>query len=161
MKPLNLELVICEESNNSEIQLYIGYKPGRENVQYVDQEKKSMDIVDFEKLNMLDAHDKIRSGQSICITINVKHKSRLNKCFKRCYVLNSFLIKRTRIKMVWYYIYGLYVSIINVCLTSNHPNLEHALNVYMISLPYVKSIQGDSIGNDLFKVTLIAKLPPL
>ena len=112
-----------------------------------------MNIIDFEKLDMLEARDLIRSRNSVYILINEKHKSRIKACCKRVDRLERLLRNRTRIKMVWYYIYMLYVSITNTLLTSSHDNLDHALNVYMISWGDIKKFRGEPVGNQHYKVT--------
>ena len=112
-----------------------------------------MNTRDFEKLDMLEARDLIRSRSSVYILISEKYKSRIKACCKRVDRLERLLRKRTRMKMAWYYIYMLYVSITNTLLTLNHDKLDHALNVYMVSWGYIKRIHGEPIENQLYKVT--------
>ena len=116
-----------------------------------------MDSVDYKSLGIIESRNLILSNKDIHISISEKHKSRFKACCIRGDRLERLLRNRTRIKTTWYCIYMVYVSIINTLLTINHSTLAHAVNVYMASWGNIKKINGESIGNKLFRITYIGR----
>lgn len=112
-----------------------------------------MNCADFEQIDMLEAKDLLLKEGSISIVIEEKYKSRFKSCCKRIDRLERLLRSNSTIKMAWYYIYSVYVSIINTFLTLNCNPLDHAIDVYMVSWKNIGNLHGESIGNGKFKIT--------
>ena len=78
--------------------------------------------------------------------INRSHK--LEVLFKR---------KRTILNTIKVYIYGVYVGILQITLTSSNKNLSNAVNIYKVICEHISGIDGKDISDKEMMVTYIGK----
>ena len=90
--------------------------------------------------------------------IERKHKKRFRNLIERLRKLETlFQSNRTILNKVKINIYGIYVGLLQIVLTTSSNNLSNAVNVYLVAWRYIASIDGEDVSDKEIMVTYNGK----
>jgi len=90
--------------------------------------------------------------------IDRKHKIRFRNLINRLHKLEAlFRRNRTIQNKIKINIYGIYVGLLQIILTSSSNNLSNAVNVYHVAWMHIASIDGEDISDKEIMVTYNGK----
>ncbi len=94
----------------------------------------------------------------LSFVIERKYKKRFYNLINRSHRL-EMLFKRNRTisNIIKTYIYGIYVGLIQIILTSSNKSLSNAVNIYKIIWRHISSIDGKDISDKEIMITYIGK----
>lgn len=90
---------------------------------------------------------------SVSFIIEYKHKKRFYNCIQRLNKLNKlFRRNRTLINSIITLVYGMYVGVLQILLTSSSQSLDDALTTYQGTWRHISAIGGEELPNNKVKV---------
>jgi len=90
--------------------------------------------------------------------IERKHKKRFYNLINRSHKLEMLFKKsRTSLNIIKTYIYGIYVGLLQITLTSSSKSLRNAVNIYKVIWRHISGIDGKDISDKEIMVTYIGK----
>jgi len=94
----------------------------------------------------------------VSFIIDRKHKRRFRNLIERLNKLEKlFKSNRTIFNKVKIYIYGIYVGLLQIILTTSSNNLSNAVNVYQVAWRHIANIDGEDVSDKEIMVTYNGK----